>query len=272
MSATHGPAPAALLERAAARWRDPASSWEEPLSFGIDLGTATLVLLALDATGEPVYLDSISAHVVRDGIVVDFHGAAEIVRQLRERAEKTLAYPVDAAATAYPPGIGPAESRACRHVLEQAGLSCTALVDEVTAAASLLGVSDGVVVDVGGGSTGVGVIVEGGIAQLGDLPGGGYHLDLILAGALGIPLEDAEILKRERGAEQLGILRPGLERVGASIARLSAGYEDLPVHLAGGALMIPGAADVVADYLGRPVVEYPHALYITPLGIARSAP
>ena len=36
--------------------------------------------------------------------------------------------------------------------------------------------------------------------------------------------------------------------------------------------MIPGAGEVVARYLERPVVEYPHALYITPFGIARSLP
>ncbi|MFC7659161.1 hypothetical protein ACFQV8_26170 [Pseudonocardia benzenivorans] len=53
---------------------------------------------------------------------------------------------------------------------------------------------------------------------------------------------------------------------------LTAGHEDLPLHLAGGALMIPGAGDVLAGYLERTVVTYPHALLITPVGIARSAP
>ena len=47
--------------------------------------------------------------------------------------------------------------------------------------------------------------------------------------------------------------------------------EELPLHLAGGALMIAGAGDVLAEYLERTVVTYPHALLITPIGIARSA-
>ena len=34
--------------------------------------------------------------------------------------------------------------------------------------------------------------------------------------------------------------------------------------------MIPGAGEVIAQYLDRSVVEYPHALYITPLGLAWS--
>src|SRR5207237_602317 len=128
-----------------------------------------------------------------------------------------------------------------------------------------------VLVDVGGGSTGVGIIEGGQLARVGDLPGGGHHLDLILAGGLKIDIPEAERLKRERGGDYLEVLRPGLERVAANIGRLSAGADSLPVHLAGGALMIPGAGEVIAQYLERPVVEYPHALYVTPFGIARSA-
>lgn len=36
--------------------------------------------------------------------------------------------------------------------------------------------------------------------------------------------------------------------------------------------MLPGADRVLESYLERPVVTYPHALLITPLGIARCAP
>jgi ethanolamine utilization protein EutJ len=267
------PAPAArrLLEAAMARYRSPAERWAGRLRSGIDLGTATVVLAVVDDAGEPVFLDSTPAGVVRDGVVVDFQGAVEVVLELRAAAERHLGVAVTEAAAAFPPGVGLEESRACRFVLEAAGLECTGLVDEVSAANALLELRDGVVVDVGGGSTGVGVIAGGPLVAVGDLPGGGHHLDLILAGALHIPLEEAERLKRERGGEYLHVLRPGVERVAANVARLSAGYEILPVHLVGGALMLPGAGDIVAGYLGRHVVEYDHALFITPLGIARSA-
>ena len=190
--------------------------------------------------------------------------------RLKERAETVLGRTLEEAATAYPPGVGANESRACQFVLERAGLDCRELIDEVSAANALLGVRDGVVVDVGGGSTGVGIIRGGLLIDVGDLPGGGHHLNLILAGALGIGVEEAEQLKREDGGSFLHVLRPGLERVAANIERLSRGAKDLPVHLVGGALMIRGAGDVIAQYLERPVVEYPHALLITPFGIARS--
>lgn len=272
MTVDTAPAPCArqLLQAGVARFRAPAKDWTGGLHCGVDLGTATVVLAVVDDAGQPVLLDSIATGVVRDGVVVDFHGAVEVVLELRAAAERYLGVAVTQAATAYPPGVGLEESRACRFVLEGAGLECTGLLDEVAAANAVLQLEDAVVVDVGGGSTGVGVIVGGEVVAVGDLPGGGHQLDLILAGALHIPLEEAERLKRGRGGEYLHVLRPGVERVAANVARLSAGYESLPVHLAGGALMLPGAGEAVAGYLGREVVEYDHALFITPFGIARS--
>jgi hypothetical protein len=34
--------------------------------------------------------------------------------------------------------------------------------------------------------------------------------------------------------------------------------------------MCPGAGQIVSRYLGHPVVEHPHALLVTPFGIALS--
>ena len=105
---------------------------------------------------------------------------------------------------------------------------------------------------------------------MGDRAGGGHHLDLILAGALGLSTEQAESHKRAHPRDCLPILTPGLQRIAESVRAMTAQAEDLPLHLAGGALMIPGAHDVLARYLHRKVVTYPHALLITPIGIARS--
>jgi ethanolamine utilization protein EutJ len=199
---------------------------------------------------------------------VDFHAATEAVRTLKLRAESALGVRLSEAATAYPPGVGVGESRACRYVLESAGLDCRALVDEVSAAQALLRLSDGVIVDVGGGSTGVGVYTNGELTRLGDLPGGGHHLNLILAGALGIGVEEAEQRKRQDGVEHLGRLTPGIERIAHNINRLMPTRPTGPVHLVGGALMVPGAGSIVSRYLDHPVVEYHNALLVTPFGIA----
>jgi ethanolamine utilization protein EutJ len=256
-----------FLNDAALRCAKPAT-FDGPLRFGVDLGTATLVITAVDAQGRAVYWDFLRARVVRDGVVVDFQGAVDGVRVLKARAEAALGVSVLEAATAHPPAVPISECRACGYVLQQAGIECRALIDEVSAANAVLGVRDGAVVDVGGGSTGVGVFRDGQLTSLSDRAGGGHHLDLILAGALKLPIEDAEAHKREHGDQVVHILRPGLERVAESIRRQCAGADPGVVHLAGGALQLPGADDIIASYLGWPVQGYGHAQLITPFGIA----
>jgi ethanolamine utilization protein EutJ len=260
----------AFLVDAAARLRDPLPEPVGALRVGIDLGTATIVIAVVDAADRPVYLDFRREEAVRDGVVVDFHAAAAAAAVLKEQAERALGVALPEAAAAYPPGVGLADSRACRFVLERAGFDCVELVDEVTAAQALLRVRDGAIADVGGGSTGVGTYVDGELVSLGDLPGGGHHLNLILAGARGLSVEEAERSKREDAVDQLPVLRPGIERIAHNIGRLMPNWPAGPVHLVGGALMVPGAGAVVARYLGHEVVEYPHALLITPFGIALS--
>jgi ethanolamine utilization protein EutJ len=245
------------------------------LRVGVDLGTASCVLVVLesedDGRDRPVWVGAWPSGALRDGVVVDFAAAIETVRRLKAEAEGALGVELTTAATAYPPAIPVADARACAYVCESAGFTDVDLIDEVSAAQRTLEIRDGVVVDVGGGSTGVGVFRAGRLERLDDRPGGGHHLDLMLAGALGLPLEEAEPYKRAHPAESFPILVPGIERVAENVRILTAGAEDLPLHLAGGALMIAGASSVLARYLERSVVTYPHALLITPVGIARSA-
>lgn len=249
----------------------PPPAPDGPLRVGVDLGTATCVLVVL-AGQRPVWVGAEPSGALRDGVVVDFARATATVGRLRRRAEDALGVPLTAAATAYPPCIPVGDARACRFVCEAAGFDTVELVDEVTAAQRTLDVRDGVVVDVGGGSTGVGVFRDGALVALDDRPGGGHHLDLMLAGALGLALEDAEPYKRTHPTESFPILVPGLHRIAENIRALTPDAADLPLHLAGGALMLPGTGDVLAAYLERTVITYPHALLITPVGIARSAP
>jgi ethanolamine utilization protein EutJ len=265
------PDPYQLMASTADRLRDAVAGTTPPWNVGVDLGTATCVIVVLDEAGTPVWLDSHPSGALTDGVVVDFARAVDTVRGLKQRAEGALGHALESAATAFPPCVGEAESRACRFVLEGAGFSDVTLCDEVSAARGTLDIADGVIVDVGGGSTGVGVFREGGLVALDDRPGGGHHLDLILAGALGVDLEVAEKIKRTRPDQCFASLRPGIERIAESIRSLSVGAEDLDVHLAGGALMIPGAGQVISDYLRRPVKTYQHADLITPIGIARHA-
>lgn len=240
------------------------------LRFGVDLGTATVVIAAVDAAGAPIYWNSVGCGAVRDGVVVNFSDAVAAVAKLKAETEAALGITIENAATAYPPGVPQSDARACRFVLEAARIDCRTLTDEVSAAQALLRIDSGAIVDVGGGSTGVGVIQRGQIASLDDRPGGGHHLNLILAGALGIPIEQAEALKIAGRAEHAAILKPGIERIATSIERQIGGLAVEAVHLVGGAVMLPGTDKIISRFLGRQVHAYPHSDLVTPFGIAMS--
>jgi ethanolamine utilization protein EutJ len=259
-----------FLEAAAATFCTPVRSSDSSISFGVDLGTATIVLTAVDGQGDPVYWDSLSCEAVRDGVVVNFGDAVAAVKRLKTTATSALGSEISSAATAFPPGVPEAEARACRYVLENAGITCRHLVDEVSAAQALLRLEDGAIVDVGGGSTGVGVVVNGVIVALDDRPGGGHHLDLILAGALGISVEEAEELKRRGEQDYSHILRPGVERIASSIVRQIGDHSVQSIHLVGGAVRVPHAASIVAAFCGIQTWAYPHSELVTPFGIAMS--
>ncbi|MGA2795912.1 MAG: ethanolamine utilization protein EutJ [Roseiarcus sp.] len=262
--------PHAFLNAAASRFRDPAVGDADTLSFGLDLGTATVVLTAVDAAGRPVYWDAVQCQAIHDGVVVNFAEAVASVRKLKADAERVLACKIFDAATAHPPGVPQADCRACRYVLEQAEINCRALVDEVSAAQALLGLEDGAIADVGGGSTGVGVFEGGRLVTLSDRPGGGHYLDLILAGAQRIPIEEAERRKRMAPADYVAVLRPGLERIASSIKEQLGKASVASIHLVGGAIRLPEAGAIIARVTGVPTKTYPHADLVTPFGIAVS--
>ena len=261
---------ATLKAAEAAMQIDRVDGFQGPLHVGVDLGTAYTVVIALDAGMNPVAGAYQFAQVVRDGVVVDFMGAIDLLKQLKARVEAKLGLELTAAASAYPPGVPLAEVQAVRYVLEGAGLECTRLIDEPTAANALLGVQNGAVVDVGGGSTGIAIIEDGQVTYTADEPTGGTHFTLVIAGSRGIPFEEAEALKLDPAAQKalFPTIRPVMEKVATIIQRHLADRNVQRITLVGGAAAFPGFADVVADITGIPTIVPSLPLFVTPIGIA----
>jgi ethanolamine utilization protein EutJ len=269
-----------LLE-VAASLHDPSPSGPRPvpdpgapLHVGVDLGTAYVVVAVVDGEGTPVAIASRFANVVRDGVVVDFAGAAAIVTELVAEVEASLGRELTTAATTYPPGVPLTEVRACRYVVEAAGLECTALVDEPTAANAVLRIRDGAVVDVGGGTTGIAVLRDGEVVAVMDEPTGGTHVSLVLAGGLGLSLEEAERVKTDpdRQAALFPRVRPVFERIAGIVADHLEGREVDHIYVVGGTAAFPGMPDVVADRTGLQVTSPAHPLLVTPIGVALHDP
>lgn len=241
-----------------------------PLHVGVDLGTAYLVLVALDGDLRPLAGEYQFAQVVRDGLVVDFIGAIDRLRAMKARLEERLGITLDHAATGYPPGVPSVEVRATANVIEAAGFRCSGLVDEPTAANHVLNIQDGAIVDVGGGTTGIAVVKDGRVVYTADEPTGGTHFSLVIAGALDLSFEQAEELKVQPSeqARLYPLVRPVMEKVGSIVARHVAGQGVQQITLVGGAAAFPGMAAVVQEVTGIPTQSPSRPLFVTPLGIA----
>jgi ethanolamine utilization protein EutJ len=163
-----------------------------------------------------------------------------------------------------------AEVRATANVLQAAGLDCTGLVDEPSAANNVLQIEDGAIVDVGGGTTGIAILKKGKVVYTADEPTGGTHFSLVIAGAKNISFEQAEELKKDplKQPELLPVVRPVMEKVGSIINRHITGHNVKRLYLVGGTCAFPGMETVVQEFTGIETTIPGNPLFITPLGIA----
>jgi ethanolamine utilization protein EutJ len=246
------------------------------LRVGVDLGTAYLVLVVLDALGNPLAGEYQFAQVVRDGLVVDYVGAVDLLTAMKARVEKRLGRELTHAASAYPPGVPRAEVQATANVVEAAGMRCLDLIDEPSAANNLLGLNSGAVVDVGGGTTGIAIIEDGNVVYTADEATGGTHFSLVIAGSHDISFQEAEAMKLDPAQQQrlLPVVRPVIEKVASITARHIATYELQSgtsvdqITLVGGTSSFPGMADVVQEFTGIQTQVPDHSMFVTPIGIA----
>jgi len=234
---------------------------------GIDLGTADIVLTVVDEAGRPVAVFMEWAEVVRDGIVLDFYGAMQIVKRLVEKAEQKLSVKIERAITSYPPGT---DAQISKNVIESAGLEVQGIIDEPSSVIALLGVTDGAVVDIGGGTTGISVVKEGKIVYTADEPTGGRHATLVIAGNRGISYEEAEKIKTNGSADSImPLIRPVFQKM-ADIARGHLKGKDVgTLYLSGGSSCFKGIDTIFREELNDMEIIVPYnPLYLTPLAIA----
>ncbi|MBI5304513.1 MAG: ethanolamine utilization protein EutJ [Chloroflexi bacterium] len=249
---------------------DAPVAYRGAVRVGVDLGTAYTVLVVLDANDQPIAGAYRFANVVRDGLVVDFIGAIDLLREMKRGVETRLGFELTHAATGYPPGVPHVEVRATANVVRAAGFDCTAETDEPTAANAVLQIRDGAIVDVGGGTTGIAIVRDGNVVYTADEATGGTHFTLVVAGALNIAFEDAEKIKTDsREHDRLfPIVRPVMEKVGTIVARHIRTQNVAAIYLVGGTANFKGIASVVEQVTGVRTRVPGQPLFVTPLGIA----
>src|SRR5512141_1621940 len=252
-------------------WRADPDSFSPPkVHVGVDLGTAYTVLVVLDEQYKPIAGEYQFAQVTRDGLVVDFVGAVDLLKSMKARVEKRLGFQLTSGASGYPPGVPQAEVRATANVLYGAGLDCSGLIDEPTAADDVLQIQDGAIVDVGGGTTGIAIFKNGEVVYTADEPTGGTHVSLVIAGSTGTSFEEAETLKKNPNEQTrlFPIIRPVMEKVGSIVNRHIAGHQVDRLYLVGGTCAYPGMDKVVQEVTGVETILPGNPLFVAPLGIA----
>lgn len=254
----------------ACRHKPRAVTAQEPLYVGVDLGTAYIVVVVLNARKEPVACAMRYAEVVRDGLIVDYAGGIRIVRELTAQLEEQLGRRLEKAAIAVPPGTGERDCATHRHVVAGAGYEVTAVLDEPTAANSVLRVQDGAIVDIGGGTTGIAVLEKGKVVYVADEATGGTHISLVLAGNYNISVDEAENLKKDsaRQGEILPVVRPVVEKMSSIIRRHIEGRNVSALYLVGGTCCLKGMEHIIEKDTGVPTFKPANPFLVTPLGIA----
>lgn len=247
-----------------------ANEYKGNLKVGVDLGTANIVLSVLDESGNPVAGAFSPASVVKDGLVVDYVGAVSIVKELKHQVEDLLGITLTHAATAVPPGTIGGNMKAISNVVESADLEVTNVIDEPTAAAAVLGVTDGAVVDVGGGTTGISILKNGEVIYTADEPTGGTHMSLVVAGNYKISFAEADALKKDptRQGEVFSVVKPVVEKMASIVKRHIQGFDVEKIYVVGGASCFDEFEKVFFKEIGIETIKPAHPLLITPLGIA----
>ena len=227
--------------------------YEGDLRLGVDLGTANIVVSVVDSNNTPIAGASYPSTVVRDGIVVDFMGASRAVRNMKAKLEDLMGVEFYEAATAIPPGIISGNVKVISNVVE-----------------SVVGITDGAVVDVGGGTTGISILKDGKVIFTADEPTGGTHMTLVLAGSLGCSFEEAERIKKDPKQEMLvfPVVKPVIEKMAAIVARFIEGYDVDVIYVVGGACSFKKFESVFEKETGVKTIKPKEPLLVTPLGIA----
>lgn len=237
---------------------------------GVDLGTSCIVISVLDAHHQPIAGAYQYANVVKDGMVVDYLGAINIVRELKEQLEQQLGTELVYCAAAIPPGTELLDGGAIRHVVEAAGFELTALIDEPTAANAVLKIENGAIVDIGGGTTGIAIIKNGKVILVDDQATGGTHFTLVVSGAYGIDFEEADRYKRvaENHRELLPILTPVIEKVASIISKSIIQHDVNEIYLVGGTCCLTNLEEIIEKKTKITTYKPANPMFVTPLGIA----
>ena len=186
--------------------------------------------------------------MVRYGVVVDYSRPGRIVRELKEKLEERLGEELIDCAIPMPAGKE-SSTRTHQYVAESAGFEVTNIVDEPTAANAIYQISDGVVVDIGGGTTGLAILHDGKV----------------------VSFAEAEAIKQDyaRHKEILPLGGPVIEKMATIVRKYVDPSKIDTIYLCGGTTCLTGIEGIFEKVTGIHTVKPANPFLVTPAGIAR---
>ena len=206
----------------------PLGEYRGRLHVGVDLGTAYTVLMVLDADRQPIAGAYQFAQIVRDGLVVDFVGAVELLLECTGLID---------------------EPTAANNVLQ---IRDGAIVDVGGGTTGIAIFNHGRVVYTADEPTG----------------GTHFSLVIAGAKNLTFEQAEALKKDPREQARLFPVIRPVMEKVGSIVRRHVAGHAVEALYLVGGTCAYPGMDKVLEEYTGIRTVLPGSPLFVTPRGIA----
>ncbi len=167
------------------------------------------------------------------------------------------------------------ESRAVVEAAKSAGSRQVYLIQEPIAAMIGAGVNitkakGHMIVDIGGGTTGLAIFKDGKVTQIYDEPTGGTHVTLVLAGNQRISIDEAEAIKMDyaRHKEIMPIIRPVIEKMASIVIRHIDPSATDTIYLCGGTSCLTDIEKVFKKVTGIETIKPADPFLVTPAGIA----
>ena len=157
-----------------------------------------------------------------------------------------------------------------QYVAEGVGFEVTNILDEPSAANSIYQIENGVVVDIGGGTTGLAILKDGKVVQTEDEPTGGTHLTLVLAGNYHVSFQEAEAIKQDysRHKEILPVVKAVIEKMASIVNRYIDKSQTDAIYLCGGTCCLTGIETIFEKETGIKTIKPANPFLVTPAGIA----
>ena len=264
--------------------------------IGIDLGTASILVyikgkgvvlkepsvVAIDrdtnkimAIGEEARLmigrtpgNIVAVRPLRQGVISDYTITEKMLKYFISKAvgKKTLRKP--RISVCIPSGATEVEKKAVEDATYQAGAREVAIIEEPVAAAIGAGIDIGkacgnMIVDIGGGTTGLALLKDGKVVEIADEPTGGTHLTLVLSGNYHIPFAEAEAIKQDysRHREILPILKPVIEKMATIVKKNIVSKNVDTIYLCGGTCCLTGMEKIIEKVLCSEAYIRKHLLF-----------